>query len=347
MDAERAMLRFVSTSHGTTVAGHICSECVYNKGKYASFGEHPEICIFDKTDACSAKTPYFFFRIRNERSVALFSKGRIPFDCSKTDTELLKILKKELVLALKLLQSFENSVLCAKYGTTDEAKNYFDVENVLFYNVGTSIFNSLTQQGVKFSHISSFEIAKLQKQWNIPEEYSHYYEYTLHSKPLLPPQMKNPLAEWDNIRFCKCVGLTPLMVWKTIKDEAVNIQIYDKINCDYGDNFSLFLEIEKPKQVKFSIMTAMKPLLDGLICAFHNSDFEESEVDYFSQKLKCNRDKIKSKELNILGERKSKYIQIYRNNVKWNPADDMCQHVTISIKEGNLWKLSGKIYSYD
>lgn len=341
---EKSKLRFVSTSHGTTVVGFVCNECVYNNAKFASFGKHPEICCFEQTETCSAKMPFYFFKSRNNRSVVVFSKGRIPFDIPKINPEIIKRFKTEMLLALKLLQPFDNSILYARYGTTDETKSFFDVENVLFYNIGTRNFNALTKQHISFATISCSEIKRLQRQWNIPKEYSHYYEYTLLPKPIPFPKTTKLLAEWDKFRFCKLTGLTPLASWNSIKDGADNIKIYDRINCDSGDAFSLVLEIEKPIQVEFSIMTAMKPFLDGLICAFHSSNFEKDEVDYFSQKLKCDRDKIKNEKLNVLGERHSKYIQIYRNNVKWNPADDLCHYVTISIKDGTEWRLSGKIY---
>lgn len=341
---EKAKMRFVSTSRGTIVVGHICNECIYNKGKYATFGEHPEICFFNKTESCSNKMPYYFFQSRSNTSVVVFSKGRIPFELPKANTEAVRELKEELILAIKQLESFENSVLCARYGTTDETKGFYDIENVLFYNIGTKKFNVLAKQSIAFAAVSESEIIKMRKQWNIPEEYCHYYEYTLLPELVPPSQTKGLLASWENISFCKCTGLTPFASWNSIKEEANNIKIYDRIYCDNGDKFALVLEIEKPQKAKFSIMTAMKPLLDGLICAFHNSNFEKEEVECFSQKLGCDRDKIQSAELNVLGERQSKYIQIYCDNLKWNPADDLCQCVTISIIEGNEWRLSGKIY---
>ena len=49
--------------------------------------------------------------------------------------------------------------------------------------------------------------------------------------------------------------------------------------------------------------------------------------------------------MDILGRRESKYLQIYRDNVKWNPADDLCNYVDIAIKDGDEWSVSGKIYS--
>lgn len=340
----KAELRFVGTSHGTTLVGNLCSQCIYNNAEFSVFGEHPQICCFDITETCSSKTPYFFFKSRSNSSVVVFSKGRIPFELPKANAESIKQLKTEIVLALEQLKPFGDSVLCARYGTTDPTKGFFDIENVLLYNIGTRNFNTLSKHGIVFASIPCSEIKKLRDQWDIPDEYVHYYEYTLLPGPIPLPQAKVLLAEWEKLPFCKCTGLTPFAAWNAIKNEAANITVYDRINCDKGDCFSLVLEIEKPRQAKFRIMTAMKPLLDGLICAFQNSDFESDEIEYFSHKLQCGKDKFQSQSLNVLGNRQSKYIQIYRNNVKWNPADDLCHYVCISIKEGNNWRLSGKIY---
>ena len=130
-----------------------------------------------------------------------------------------------------------------------------------------------------------------------------------------------------------------------IRTNKKNIQVYNSIECDCRDTFSIVLEIIKPKNLSFNIMTAMKPLLDGLICAFHSSQFTEDELEYFSQKLNCSKSFFAENPIDVLGERESQYLQIYRNNVKWNPADDLCDYVTISVQEGNDWLVSGKIYS--
>ena len=222
-NSNKTKLRFVGTSHGTIVLGHICDDCIYNNAKFSCFGEHPKICFFDQTARCSARKPYYFFQSRSTKSVAIFSKWRIPFELPKVNTDAIKDFKTELTLALKLLQPFENSFLCARYGTTDVTKKFFDIENVLFYNIGTKNFNALTKQRIAFAAIPCSEIEKIRNQWNIPEDYSHYYEYTLLPEPMPLPQEKTLLAEWENISFCKCTGLTPFASWNSIRSGRAHV----------------------------------------------------------------------------------------------------------------------------
>lgn len=49
--------------------------------------------------------------------------------------------------------------------------------------------------------------------------------------------------------------------------------------------------------------------------------------------------------ISVLGDRQSKFLQAYRGNVKWNPADDLCDYVAIKVQDGSAWNVSAKIYS--
>ncbi len=339
---EKAKLRFVSTAQGTTIIGDICDECIENDAQHAVFRQKPLWCPFKKTDKCINNKPYYFFQQKNDKSIVVFSQFRIPFDMPKSGVEIIKIFKNDLIKAIKNLQPFENCILQAKYGTT-EKKTFYDVENVLFYNIGTAHFKPFAKQGVTFSAVEDKEIINLRKKYNIPNEYTHYYEYQI-IKNRDQKEFSTLLAEWRDIPL-NCLGLKPANCWNVIRTAEQKIQAYNTIDCDKGDTFAVVLNIEVPKGVRFNIMTAMKPLLDGLICAFHSSQFNKEEVEYFAEKLNCDKKILTKNSINVLGERESKYLQIYRNNVKWNPADDLCNFVTISIREGSEWAVGGKVYS--
>lgn len=344
MDPNKALLRFVGSSDGTECIGTLCDICKHHGAKYSSFGEHPDLCPLHSAQTCHNHIPSYFFVKRNASSVVVFARKRVPFELPKTNGDALSELKNDLIQAIKELEWQDNSALCARYGATQTANTSFDVENVLFYNVGTKHFHSLTKQRIIFEAVPPAEIIAMQKQWAIPDLYSHYYEYTIHPSSTILPPTGELLAEWNSIPFCKCSGLTPALCWKTVKASAEKFIVYDRIDCEKKDHFSLLLKIEKPSNVNIRIASAMKPLLDGLICAFHSSSFDQHELTYFANKLCCDDALLKSDRLNILGNRKCKYIQGYPNNVKWNPADDLCRHVDISITSGNEWKLSGKIF---
>lgn len=313
-DIDKTKLRFVSTAKGTTVVGN----------------------IFENRD-------YLFIQ-KNKKSVVVFSKIRVPFDMPKNDVEPIKALKKDLINAINEMIPLENCILQARYGMTNK-KSFYDVENILFYNIGTVNFNSLTNQGVIFLSVSEKEIEDIRNQLNIPDVFNHYYEYSIVEKEN-EKSFNELLAEWKNISL-KCIGLKVSECWKCMKREQEKIKTYNMINCENGEKFSLVLEIEKPKNARFNVMVAMKPLLDGLICSFHRSKYDDNELKYFSKILNCEKDILNDTQKSVLGERKSKFLHVYRENLKWNPADDLCHYVSISIVEGDSWKFSGKIYALD
>ena len=218
--------RFVSTSSGTSIVGHICNKCTYNQAQFSSFGKHPHLCCFDQTEYCSEGMPHSFFLRRTSDAVIIFSKSRLPYELPKSNSTILRKLKDEITFAIKQLQPCDRSALYARYGTTDATKDFFDIENVLFYNIGTSTFNTLAKHRVLFAVAPHDEIRQIREHWNIPEEYSHYYEYSILSKPAPCLPTKELLAEWEQIPFCKCQGLTPLSAWNSIKNAESKIKIY-------------------------------------------------------------------------------------------------------------------------
>ena len=171
-------LRFVSTAEGTVCEGHICDLCINNAGEFSIFGKNPNICCFEKTERCFNGIPYYIFVNRDISNVVVFSKFCIPFNIPKAKSQFLKNYKNDLIKAIRNIRPFDNCILQAKYGTTESKKNY-DLENVLFYNIGTTHFKLFTNKGVKFSVATNQEINKLRKQYNIPDEYTHYYEYRI------------------------------------------------------------------------------------------------------------------------------------------------------------------------
>ena len=338
LDKEKS--RFSATAKGTDVLGKICDFCIFEKGKYASFGEQPNICTFT-TDVCANQQPSYFFNQRDKNAVVIFSKLRVPWDKPKSRLELIVALKKDIIAAVRELKPFENGILKARYGTTE--KSFYDVENALFYNIGTTNFKPFTQNGVVFSVVNEQEIIEMRKKYNIPDDYTHYYEYQL-TEPSKKEPYGSTLAEWADIPI-KCLGLTSTKCWHAIKENIDKIKVYDKIDCGKKDTFGINLHIQAPENVRFSLITALKPLLDGLICAFHGSQFDEEKLTELSQKLKCDKSFLIENTINVLGKRKGNVVQLYRNGVKWNPADDLCNYVSISVTQGSNWSVSGKIYS--
>lgn len=342
MEKDLAKLRFVGTSKGTTCVGHICDECISNGGKYSSFGKNPECCCFDQTGKCIGHIPNYFFLKKDESNVVLFSKFRVPFDIPKSKKELFHGLKTAIIDAIKGMQPKQDCLLQARYGST-EKKSFYDVENVLFYNIGTAHFNALANSGVIFTTANKTEIDDLRKKFNILDEYAHYYEYKIIPN-CADKKLGGVLAEIKDVPL-KCLGVKPATVWKVLQREKDKITVFDRIETDKNDTFAIVLNIEKPQSARFNIMTAMKPLLDGLICALHSSEYNEKELADFSKILGCEKEFFIGDSISVLGDRQSKFLQAYRGNVKWNPADDLCDYVAIKLQDGSAWNVSAKVYS--
>jgi hypothetical protein len=272
----------------------------------------------------------------------VLSKVRIPFDNS-TSNDILE-LKEDLLFAIHTLSANANGVISAKYGTTTVQKQLYDLENVLFYNIGTANFINLSQNGIVFAEISPYDIARKRNEWGLSEEYKHYYEYKICSFNA-DKSSDLEIACWQDIPFCKCKSLSPFDAWLAMHNAEGNIQVKGHIACELGDAFALHLILEKPKALPFNITSAMKPLLDGIISALHGGCFDEDMISLLMEKLSCTRDQIMNIGMNVLGKRD--YVQKYpcaKSGIKWNPADDMCKSVSIQVVDGDEWKISGKVF---
>lgn len=288
---------------------------------------------------------YVFIK-QDEKSVMVFSEKRIPFEIKKCaeNEELLKF-KAELRRSIKGLEAKDGYLLFGRYGTIEEKNGFYDLENVLFYNLGESTFSAFAQSGVAFSKIERFEIKRLQKQWKVPCTYVHCYEYTVTKIGKRLP-FYNLLAKWTNLPF-DATGITPLKIRNALcklgGDVCIAEQSFDVVK---PRPFALCLEIEMPFAERFYVTTAMKPLLDGAICAFHGWDSKKKEeIAFCAEKIGTDEEGLLNARQNLLGERE--YVQEYKRSktgIKWNPADDQCVFARITVKKGEAWRWSGQLY---
>lgn len=288
---------------------------------------------------------HYQFLKKDEKAVIVFSKYRVPFGKTKTDAEIIGRLKQDIKQAVEALRCDEDESLQARYGEIGE-KTVYDVENVLFYNFGTASFAKLMQRGVNFSVAQNEEVETLRKTYNLSDEYTHYYEYAL-VKTVAETKFENVLAEWKNIPL-PCVGLKPAQVWRTLKENADKICVKDRIATERKDTFAMALRIEKPQGQRFCLSSSIKPLLDGLVCALHSSEFAKKDLALIVEKLQCDNETLLDERIAVLGEREKGFVRVYpnsRNKVTWNPADDLCKYVSVTVEEGTAWNISGTVYS--
>lgn len=278
--------------------------------------------------------------------VRIFSKFRLPFEIDVKKNPNYNTFKCAISnMLIWMPKIHKKEIFHARYGTLDTKNTFCDIENALFYNFGfqKEKIEYKVARGLTFSRISLKELKKLYDKENTPKEFCHCYEYFADFAPTVTNYRERLIAQWDSQPFADIKASKGVLdYWKAMRQIADEIEINDSI--DTKNSFSLYLEIEKPKAKELYLVGSLKPLLDGIISALHGGEFDVQETQLFSEKLDVPREWITNTTLNVLGMRK--YIQQYpsKTGIKWNPADDLCDKVCISIVEGEEWRISGRIY---
>lgn len=272
-------------------------------------------------------------------AVEIYSLKRLPFEPKGWLLELRNTIKKH----LKLLSS-NGTNLYALYNSMDST--FFDLENVLFYNVGAAPFRHLNiksllfergyQQpsiinGNQFEHYQLYQIIKGDN-----EITSNYWE------------KKRTLATWENVLIPKLTSeVKPHFIWKAMKRGTIKVK-----NGGTSTFYGMEVNIKTPLHANINLVSVIKPLIDGIISAFHYHDSSNIDEVVFRLKPLINLPTKEIKQLLltknncVLGARN--LIQPYRKGVKWNPADDAFQIFKISIEsqQKNVdWAIDGEIFS--
>ena len=218
--------------------------------------------------------------------------------------------------------------MLAEFGNFSKKEWFYDIENILFYNVGTSHFKNACKNGLVFTEAAKDESAKAK----------FLYRYRLLPKAELPNDNVAVLS-WKNIEM-KAISssLKPIHYWKTFKENRHKLFTDGRKVSDW---FGLCIHIETPKGKIVQPEAVMKSLLDGIICALHPA---KGDLTSFCNILGCNEEWILGDDACVLQSRE--YVHEYRGGIKWDPADDRCKYVaiTVSAGDGETARLSGMIF---
>jgi hypothetical protein len=255
-----------------------------------------------------------FHIVKNTKSVKAISNYRIPFEPKGIEKEFKNSLRNE----LSKLKLSNNEMLFATFKNSNN--NFFDVENILFYNIGASAFRGISANGIMVEY---------------PEETfqsmqgSNQYEYTLINKDDYCSYFIDETAckfefEVDNIN----TNTKAHNYWYAFHNGKVDIHSNVNINSDY---FGIDIQIYTP-QPFYNLSSLIKPMLDGIISALHYElNFDETGIERLAYKLSQKTinilDLFKKKPYSILGSRN--ILQSYRSGVKWNPQDERCRKIRV------------------
>lgn len=238
------------------------------------------------------------------------------------------------------LKAEENKILRASYKGKVPPKS--DIENILFYNIGTgafsSIFKDFPKQVVFESNVTSDDI---------DPPYKSIYKYEIVDEVGQRPDNKDLIVKWDNISIGAKLPEKPDEYYCALrKTDIENFEIRQA--CEGNFRIEITLIIPENSRKNIHPVSVMKHLLDGVICAFHAEDGKETE-DAVQKRFQKNGfgDETKKffdperKQLNLLG--RHKYLTKSKG---WNPEDDRLKFGWIIVEKGEdkEYKMSGEIY---
>ena len=312
------------------------SECLIGKGEYFE-----PLCIAMKLseiyDFNSIRDIIFtkdYIVLSSNYGVMACSKIKIPFEPNPDQATLRELVQSK----LKELRPLGNQILYAKYGCA--SSQFTDIENALFYNIGTASFSAALSKetSVFFQRIQPNEIYSFED-WEF--QYLYYYSWA--------PKGKNRywwehelICEWNNIPLEKVnSNLKATDYFLAIKQSPALVKCFEK---DNETTLGLKIKLSIPRAISFTnVVSTMKPMIDGVICAFHAPD--GIAVDEVSNLLNINKEVFASAEKTCLG--KHCYISPYRKSVKWNPQDERLDYVVIEpvIVDDERFSFSGQLFA--
>lgn len=281
----------------------------------------------------------------NEKSVNIISDFYVPFEPKKSKIENRKNvieLRDRIKSSIEELVVAEDEILLASYFETNKNR-FYDVENMLFFNIGTASFSNCCKNQVAF--IGDEERFTQKNDFTSNKESKSTYSYKVIKTDEIYDliNQKNIIASWEDLDINLDIPQSAKRYYSTIRENAKSIII----NKNVDKNFKLFgMKIDITLPTKNLPASIMKPLLDGLICAFHGEQGSVQETLNLMFGNSIGRKYGDCGNLNIFGKRQ--YVDIYRgaDSYKWNPEDERLQFAWITVRKGEKAKMSGKIYEW-
>jgi hypothetical protein len=268
--------------------------------------------------------------------VEAWSTARLPFE----PRGWLICFRQDLRLALSVFpRPLEaDQILHAIYAA--KASEFVDTENVLLYNVGSGPLRHLMTNGVRF-----------ERGYMIPPPPAfvlctgplHYHRYALAPRHAGYEHWRSGrlLARFDPVRIEQITKPGPIFI--AIRGSAQP----PLLPTTTPTRFGICLTLQGPRTG--GLAGLIKPLLDGVICAYHHHDGRD--LDDVVQRLHraglgpalTLSSELQDERWQVLGSRR--LVKPFRDGVQWNPADDACLAADIQMQSQPVrsWQLSGSL----
>jgi len=276
-------------------------------------------------------------------SVEVWSTARLPFEPAGW----LRDLRQDISKAVKGLRPRSMHILYGVYAC--ESSGWFDLENVLFYNVGVGCFAALSRKGLRFEAGPSVPPAPN----TISSRMPHYYCYTQvpHGGSFEHWKVRSRIATWTDAVIPPLNSTTRASsVWHAVRSGPISEVALPKEDTT---RFGLSVTLAVPNSAARNLLPLVKPLLDGVIAAFHAHDGTTVEIlarrisDTVSQSPRSLIALLVARDRAVLGTRR--LLWLWRDTVQWNPADDRCvaADIRVECREIPVWTLSGDLFTVD
>ena len=278
-------------------------------------------------------------------SVEAWSAERLPFEPKGWKLQF----RNDVREALRKLSFVPDSNLVALY--LSPVTGYCDVENIVFYNVGSASFAHLQCKGIRFERVFS---QPPMPPSNIVDGAKHYLSYTLtdRERGFTYWEPIHLLAKWEHL---PCGMLTSsskvASVWHWFKLGIGAGRVQRLVRSEVIEaNLGLKVTIHVPKSTSLNLTSVIKPIFDGIVAAFSRHDGSMNLVTkrlaaalgIDQKELTC---LLESETMAILGARRLVWPR--GSDVQWNPNDDLLVASELSlvdcVSEGE-WELSGELF---
>lgn len=277
--------------------------------------------------------------------VEAWSAERLQYDSPKPSQ---RALRNELASAVRGIEPADALLLDGTY--TSPSADFVDTENVLFYNVNTTVFSRIANNGLRFERM--FGLPPLSPAPMVTPAL-HYHRYGLiQRRSAFRCWDEGPvLASWSGLRLSALDDETPATpVWYALTQSELDVK---RRRSDQALPFGVRVRLLAPLAARRRNAAALvKPLLDGILCGFHahsGRDLDEisarvaTRLDRPSDEIAC---LLSSDQRAVLGTRR--LLHKWGRSVQWNPADELCVAAELTIESSEDrsgdWEAEGELF---
>ena len=232
--------------------------------------------------------------------------------------------------------------LRAEFAST--SRDLVDVENVLFYNVGAASFAHTDRSLLLFER--SGEVPPPP---NGSGACAHFHRYEVSTEPSWRHWVETDVAaDFGPTPIPALASLAPMAgIWQAVRSGPAG-----ESHLGFGSYpLGLTVDISAPREVHLA--SVMKPLIDGVIAAFHAHDGSDGAelAQRVADPLFLDQHEVRTlldgSERAVLGRRRL----LWRRGagVQWNPGDDLLQAALLraTTNTGTGWSIAGRIVRLD